>query len=258
MNALFRCTCLGALTLAATPAPIVAETTISIDIGFGIRYVPPARVTVPAGERLRLLAPAVGETSNYIWTKNGRAIAGASEALFVLESVSPDDAGEYSVLLAAPTGFPRPSQSLVLGVGPTDRLLNLSARGIVGPAADAALTAGFVVAASSAGKKIIVRAIGPSLTQFGVANPLRQPVLRIFDGAGRPYTNGYVYLPVVGGLTYERDLADSLARAGAFSLSTGTRDVVTMQPFVPGSYTAQVTSGDATTGSVLLEIYEVP
>jgi hypothetical protein len=31
-----------------------------------------------------------------------------------------------------------------------------------------------------------------------------------------------------------------------------------MQPFVPGSYTAQVTSGDATAGSVLLEIYEVP
>jgi len=258
MNALFRSTCLGALTLAATPLPALAETTISIDIGFGIRFVPPARVTVPAGERLRLLAPTVGETSTYIWTRNGRAIAGASESLFVIESVAPDDAGEYSCLLAAPTGVPRPSQTLVLAVGPTDRLLNLSARGAAGPTADSAVTAGFVVSAASAGKRIIVRAIGPSLTLFGVANPLRQPVLRIFDGAGRLYTNGYVYLPVVGGLTSERDLADSLARTGAFPIPAGTRDVVTMQPFVPGSYTAQVTSGDATAGSVLLEIYEVP
>jgi hypothetical protein len=31
-----------------------------------------------------------------------------------------------------------------------------------------------------------------------------------------------------------------------------------MMPFVPGSYTAQVTSGDGTAGAVLLEIYEVP
>jgi hypothetical protein len=29
-------------------------------------------------------------------------------------------------------------------------------------------------------------------------------------------------------------------------------------PFVPGNYTAQVTSADGTSGAVLLEIYEVP
>jgi hypothetical protein len=31
-----------------------------------------------------------------------------------------------------------------------------------------------------------------------------------------------------------------------------------MKPFLPGSYTAEVTSGDNTSGLVLLEIYEVP
>jgi hypothetical protein len=34
--------------------------------------------------------------------------------------------------------------------------------------------------------------------------------------------------------------------------------VVVMMPFIPGSYTAQVTSGDGIAGAVLLEIYEVP
>lgn len=154
--------------------------------------------------------------------------------------------------------MPGTSQALVLGVGPTDRLLNVSTRAFVGGSADQGLVTGFVVAANSAGKKLIVRAIGPSLSQFGVSNPLRVPVLKIFDGNGRLYENGYVYPAVLGGPTYESDLALSLASAGAFPLATGSRDAVVMMPFLPGSYTAQVTSGDGTSGSVLLEVYEVP
>ena len=93
---------------------------------------------------------------------------------------------------------------------------------------------------------------------FGVANPLRQPVLRIFASTGKIYDNGYVYPAVVGGLTYADDLAGSLAKVGAFPIPANTLDVVVMLPFTPGSYTAQVSSGDQTAGDVLLEIYEVP
>lgn len=69
-----------------------------------------------------------------------------------------------------------------------------------------------VVAATngSATKKLIVRAVGPALENFGVANPLRRPVLRIYDSTGRVYQEGYVYPAVVGAPTY--DLADSLTR----------------------------------------------
>ncbi|MES2696541.1 MAG: immunoglobulin domain-containing protein [Verrucomicrobiota bacterium] len=235
------------------------ETTITLDVGFGIRFVPPARVSVPNGEKLRIVAPEAGGGVNYIWTKNGRAIAGAADShILVIPLVVSDDAGTYACLFSTPTTLPQPSQSLILGVGPTDRLLNLSTRSIVGPAADGALTTGFAVAAGSGGKKIIIRAVGPSLASFGVANPLAQPVLRIYDANGRLYDYGYGYPAVVGGLTYETDLAESLARAGAFPLPAGTRDVTEMRPFISGTYTASVTSGDGSTGTVLLEIYEVP
>jgi hypothetical protein len=120
------------------------------------------------------------------------------------------------------------------------------------------LVSGFAVEAGTQPKKLILRAIGPSLAMFGVTSPVRAPVLRIFDSKGQPYTNGYVYPAVVGGPTYESDLAESLARTGAFPIPAGTRDAVLMMPFLPGSYTAQVTSGDGTAGTVLLEIYEVP
>ena len=245
--------------VGTTELPVATgETSITLDIGFGIRAVPPSRVTVPSGEALRITAPNMGDSINYIWTKNGRAIPDTTGRVLVLGRVDSSDAGTYQCLFSTPTTLPQPSQTLLLGIGPTDRLLNLSTRANVGAGADQGLVAGFVVNSSRQGKKLILRAVGPSLATFGVANPLRAPVLRIYDGTGQPYENGYAYPAVVGGPTYETDLADSLARTGAFPIPAGTRDVVVMMPFTPGSYTAQVTSGDGTSGTVLLEIYEVP
>ena len=234
------------------------ETSVTLDVGFGIRAVAPSRLTVPVGEVLRITAPDMGTGVTYIWTKNGRALAGTSGPVLTLGPVLSDDAATYACLFSTPTTQPAPSQSLILGVGPTSRLLNLSTRTVVGPAADQSLVSGFVVAAGSSPKTLILRAIGPSLASFGVANALRAPVLRLYDSAGRLYDNGYAYPAVVGGPTYESDLAGSLAQTGAFPIPAGTRDAVVMMPFPSGNYTAQVTSGDGTAGTVLLEIYEVP
>lgn len=242
--------------VAQSVAP-AGETSLMLDVGFGIRAVPPSRVTVPAGEYLRVVAPDRGPGFDYIWTKNGQAIAGKSGNTLVIPHVTSGDAGTYQCYFSTPTTLPAPSQSLVLGVGPTDRLLNLSTRSHIGLDSDKRLISGFVVQAGK-GKKLILRAVGPSLSQFGVTDPLRVPVLKIYDAKGQIYENGYAYPAVVGGPTYESDLAESLARAGAFPIPKGTQDVVVMMPFVPGSYTAQVTSGDDTVGTVLLEIYEVP
>jgi hypothetical protein len=248
----------AALAQAPSVSTTAGETSLRLDIGFGVRAVPPSRVTVPAGEVLRISAPEMSAGTTYIWTKNGRALPDRMGNVLILDHVTSSDAGTYACLFSTPTTLPLPSQSLVLGVGPTDRLLNLSTRGNVGAGADQGLVTGFVVSATGQGKKLILRAIGPSLNLFGVSNALRAPILRIFDANGNPYENSYVYPAVIGGPTYESDLAESLARTGAFPIPSGTRDAVEMKPFVPGSYTAQVTSGDGTAGAVLLEIYEVP
>ena len=244
--------------IGVVQAPVsTGETSLTLDVGFGIRAVQPSRVTVPNGELLRVTAPDMGAGITYIWTKNGRALAGASGRTLVINHVTSDDAGTYACLFSTPTTLPQSSQPLVLGVGPADRLINISTRGSVGGGADQGLIAGFVVGGARE-KKLILRAIGPSLALFGVTDPLRAPVLRIFDSAGRPYQNGYAYPAVIGGPTYESDLAESLARTGAFPVPDGAGDAVIMMPFASGSYTAQVTSGNGAAGAVLLEIYEVP
>ena len=48
------------------------------------------------------------------------------------------------------------------------------------------------------------------------------------------------------------------AEAGAFTLTAGAADSALLVSLAPGLYTAQVTSADGTTGTALIEFYELP
>lgn len=243
--------------VAADSAPN-GETTIALDVGFGVRGVMPARVIVPPGDTVRITVPRLGDDVQYIWTKNGDSIPGQNTNVLTFNRVSSSDTGSYVCLFSTPTTLPRPSQYLILTTGLPDRLINISTRGHVGAAPDQGLVSGFVVTTALQSKKVIIRAVGPSLGRFGVTDPLRRPVLRIYNSSGELHEDHYVYPAVIGGPTYESDLAESLARTGAFPLPPDTLDVVVMKPFRAGTYTAHVTSGDGSAGAVLLELYEVP
>src|SRR5204863_8991726 len=62
------------------------------------------------------------------------------------------------------------------------RLLNLAARALVGTGADV-LIPGFVI--SGAPRSVLVRAVGPTLGQFGVGGTLNAPVLSLYDSTSR-------------------------------------------------------------------------
>ncbi|HXA09673.1 MAG TPA: NHL repeat-containing protein, partial [Chthoniobacterales bacterium] len=71
-----------------------------------------------------------------------------------------------------------------LGAGSGPELGNISTRGFVNTGDDV-MIAGFIVASASGGSgQVIVRALGPSLASFGVANPLADPTLELHDGNG--------------------------------------------------------------------------
>ena len=64
------------------------------------------------------------------------------------------------------------------------KLLNASARALV-QTGDNVLIVGFVVGGSAlSNNPILVRAIGPSLSQSGVSNPLPDPKLELYDRSG--------------------------------------------------------------------------
>ncbi len=129
------------------------------------------------------------------------------------------------------------------------RLINVSARTVSGTGANV-LIAGFVIA-GPAPKRVLIRAIGPTLEVFGVTGFLADPRLTLFDSAANVVRENDNW----GGDTA---LDTAFGSVGAFRLVPGSRDAALVAELPPGSYTAQVAGVGGTTGVALVEIYEVP
>ncbi|MBI5770234.1 MAG: PQQ-dependent sugar dehydrogenase [Verrucomicrobia bacterium] len=131
---------------------------------------------------------------------------------------------------------------------PASRLINLATRAQAGNG-PTALIAGFVIEPGAA-RTVLLRAIGPSLTQFGVSDALASPVLTLFNASGRS---------VARNTRWSTDDADlfraTSAQAGAFPVPEGSFDSGLVVTLVPGDYSAQVTGARETAGVALLEVY---
>lgn len=132
----------------------------------------------------------------------------------------------------------------------TPRLINLSARTAVGTGDNIAIT-GFVVGGSTP-MTVLIRAIGPSLTAFGVGGVLTDPKLELHDRTGAIVAANDDW----GGTAA---LKSTFQSVGAFGLqSDGSHDAALTVTLAPGSYTAHVSGVGNTTGVGLIELYEVP
>jgi outer membrane protein assembly factor BamB len=134
---------------------------------------------------------------------------------------------------------------------PTARLLNLSTRGFVGTG-ETTLIAGFVVGGTGS-MRLLLRGIGPGLTQFGVSGVLAQPRLTIFSG-GTPIGTNTNW--IADG--YSNDLMVAAAAVSAFPLVQGRADAAMIFDAKPGPYTLQITGVGDTTGETMVEIYVLP
>jgi len=132
---------------------------------------------------------------------------------------------------------------------PPARLANISARGGVGTASSV-LIAGFVVSGSGP-DTVLLRGIGPSLAQFGVAGALPTTQLTLFDGNGNVIAGntGWGGDPVVFAV---------MSEVGAFALSTTSADSALVYSLPPGNYTVQLSGVSGATGVGLIEVYEAP
>lgn len=138
-------------------------------------------------------------------------------------------------------------------IAATPRLINISALTHAGTGSDT-LIVGFTIAGASV-RRVLVRGIGPALASFGVASALADPKLEIY-GAGSVTAiaaNDNWSTPATAAET-----AAAASQVGAFALPAASKDAALLLSLTPGSYTAQVSGVDNTTGSALVEIYELP
>ena len=134
------------------------------------------------------------------------------------------------------------------GGGTLSRLVNVSARNWVGTG-DGVLIAGCALGGSGT-RQILIRGVGPRLAAFGVANPLRDPRLEVFDAAGRSLAVND---------NWDAALAAVFAQVGAFPLTVGGADAALIVTLEAGrSYTVQLAGADGGTGEGLIELYEIP
>ena len=129
-------------------------------------------------------------------------------------------------------------------LGSPSKLLNISTLTTLN--ANDLVSAGFVIGGTQA-QTVLIRAIGPGLTQLGVPGVLADPTMELFSGQ-----------TVIGS---NDDWAGAQvtilsAKVGAFALPAASKDAVIVKTLQPGNYTVQI-KGKGAAGAVIVEVYEV-
>ncbi len=130
-----------------------------------------------------------------------------------------------------------------LGPEADSQLANISTRGLV-QSGDNVLIGGLIAGptGTDAGN-MLVRAIGPSLTNAGILNPLQDPTLEIHDSDG---------MTVAANDNWKTDQQTEIEATGL--TPADDRESAILTPILPAGYTAIVRSNSEDTGIALVEV----
>jgi len=124
-----------------------------------------------------------------------------------------------------------------------NRLANISTRGFVNTG-QGQLIGGFIIRGGP--KMVLIRAVGPSLAQFGVNPVLADPQLKVFQNST---------------LLRQNDNWQSAANASEVTATglapTNAKEAAILLRLEPGDYTTVVDGADNGTGIALVEVFEM-
>ncbi len=113
---------------------------------------------------------------------------------------------------------------------------------------------GFIVQGTGP-KSVIVRAIGPELTPFGIPNALADPTLELHNGAGALIaSNDNWQTTVIGGIITANQVSAIQGNGHAPTQPSESAIIATLPP---GNYTAIVRGKNNSIGVALVEVYDL-
>lgn len=190
--------------------------------------------------------------SNHDWVSSLSTVF-TSVGAFGFDAGSKDAAltqtidGSFTALVSGATAGTVLVEAYDVPGGSVPRLIAVSARNFVGTGANI-LIAGFSLAGTGK-KQVLIRAVGPGLSQFNLTGVLADPLLRVFAANNTLVTSND---------TWSSTLSSTFNQVGAFALPAGSKDAALLATLTAGtSYTAQVSGSDGGTGEALIEVYEV-
>jgi len=130
---------------------------------------------------------------------------------------------------------------------------NISTRSLV-QTDDKVMIGGFIVDGNQP-KRVILRAIGPELSQFGVPDPLANPTLELHNSAGALIaSNDNWQHTIIGGIITSDQTRD--IRSSGHAPTDGRESAISAE-LQPGNYTAIVRGVNSSTGVALVEVYDL-
>ena len=130
---------------------------------------------------------------------------------------------------------------------------NISTRSFV-QTGDNVVIGGFIVQGAQT-KRVIIRAIGPELTQYGVPDALTNPTLELHEGTGALIaSNNNWATTIIGGIITANQVRD-IQNSGHAPGDPFEAAIIADLP--AGNYTAVVRGVNNTTGVALVEIYDL-
>lgn len=259
---------------------VVTSGNVTITSNAGELQVYPAIVTIPpiifvtnpneqtavVGQSVSFFVEVAGSSApSYQWQKDEQNIPGATSATYTIASAQLSDTGNYRVVVTAPGVSPQNSASAPLNVTTTvvvppppppppppvsaGHIINLSILTSIAGGTDN-FTMGYVVGGSgtSGAKPLVIRAVGPSLSIFGLAG-VEDPKFELYAGSTKTTENDNW-----GG---SQTLMDAMAAVGAFSYtSASSKDAAAQASISSRDNSVVVSSANGSGGSVLSEIYD--
>lgn len=153
--------------------------------------------------------------------------------------------GNYSAILKGAHGETGVGLAEVYDLEPNSaaQLANIATRGLV-QTGDNVLIGGFIIAGNEPAK-ILVRAIGPSLSAFGLQGALQDTTLELHDSNGGAISND------------NWAETDGAAIFGTTIPPSHPNEAAVLATLAPGNYTAVVRGADDTTGIAVVEAYNL-
>ena len=132
-------------------------------------------------------------------------------------------------------------------------LSNISTRSFV-QTGEHVMIGGFIVQGSGP-KRVIIRAIGPELTQFGIPDALANPTLELHNGSGALIaSNDNWQTTIIGGIITSNQVSD-IQNSGHAPTAASESAIIADLP--SGNYTAIVRGVSNTAGVGLVEVYDL-
>lgn len=184
--------------------------------------------------------------------------SGVARDALTLSGLAPSNDLESAILVTLPPGsyttIVRGSggstgvalvEAYVLDADGSAEVLNISTRGNVAKG-DNVMIGGFIVGDGHP-TRVIVRAIGPSLSSSGISHPLQDPTLELHGADGTLLAANDNWRS-----TQEQEIT------GAGLPPHDDRESAIVATLEPGSYTAIVRGANGATGVALVEVYKLP